>query len=215
MEERLKQRLVGAVVLVSLVVVFVPILFDMPGEVNEETSTIRITEIPERPRDGFGSPVNDTLDAPRTVRLDAEVERERDRNASEGAAGELGASSRVLFGDSTPNASSASTPVARSDPAPARPDDGSDGKQAVEASAAGGWMVQLGSFLKSENALALRKRLQARGYPAFVESGSSAQGKVSRVFVGPMSDREQAKNSATKLRREMELKGIVVPYPGG
>ena len=217
MEERLKQRLVGAVVLVSLAVVFVPILFDIPGEVNEETSTIRITEIPERPRDGFGSPVNDTLDAPRTVRLDAEVERERDRNASEGAAGEPGASSRVLFGDSTSNASSASTPVARSEPAPAvaRPDDGSDRKQAVEASAARGWTVQLGSFLKSENALALRKRLQAGGYPAFVESGTSAQGKVSRVFVGPMSDREQAVNSATKLRREMELKGIVVPYPGG
>ena len=85
----------------------------------------------------------------------------------------------------------------------------------METSAAGGWTVQLGSFLKSENALALRKRLQARGYTAFVESGSSARGNVSRVFVGPMPDREQARSSAAKLRREMELEGIVVPYRGG
>ena len=81
--------------------------------------------------------------------------------------------------------------------------------------AASGWTVQLGSFRKSENALALRKRLQAKGYPAFVKSGSSAQGEVSRVFVGPVPDREQAKSSAAKLRREMALEGIVVRYPGG
>ena len=76
-------------------------------------------------------------------------------------------------------------------------------------------MIQLGSFQKPENALALRKRLQSRGYPAFVKSGSSAQGAVSRVFVGPMSDRRQAKTSATKLQREMALEGIVMRSPGG
>ena len=236
MEERLKQRLVGAVVLVSLAVVFVPILFDMPGEVNEETSTTRITEIPLRPQDRFESPANDTLDAPRTPRLDTEVERERSRNAPEADAGERGTSSKPHVADSTssPSAAPASTQtsgaterpasgtgsepsIARSDPAPAaaKPAGGPEGKQAVKAPAAGGWTVQLGSFLKSENALALRKRLQARGFSAFIESGSTARGEVSRVLVGPMPDREQAKSSAAKLKREMELEGIVVPYPGG
>ena len=85
----------------------------------------------------------------------------------------------------------------------------------MESPAAGGWMIQLGSFRRSENALALHKRLQARGYPAFVETGASTQGALSRVFVGPMPDRKQAKDSAAKLRREMALEGIVVPHPGG
>ena len=85
----------------------------------------------------------------------------------------------------------------------------------MPAPATNGWTVQLGRFAKSENALALHKRLQEKGYPAFVESGSSAQGAVSRVFVGPMPDRRQARDSAAKLRREMALEGIVVPYPGG
>ena len=232
MEERLKQRLVGAIVLVSLAVVFVPILFDAPRELNEEISPAPVAEIPERPRDGFESPAGNTVEAPETPRLDAEMERERNRQASIPAASEAAGpdsastSSVTTVSISLPGASEPPAPASRSDPSPERsspapatgpPDDASGRKQAVEAPAAtsGGWMVQLGSFRKPENALALRKRLQARGYPAFVESGPSAQGAVSRVFVGPIPGHEQAKDSAEKLRREMALEGIVVPYPGG
>ena len=232
MEERLKQRLVGAIVLVSLAVVFVPILFDAPRELNEEISPAPVAEIPERPRDGFESPAGNTVEAPETPRLDAEMERERNRQASIPAASEAAGpdsastSSVTTVSISLPGASEPPAPASRSDPSPERsspapatgpPDDASGRKQAVEAPAAtsGGWMVQLGSFRKPENALALRKRLQAGGYPAFVESGPSAQGAVSRVFVGPIPGHEQAKDSAEKLRREMALEGIVVPYPGG
>lgn len=256
MEERLKQRLVGAIVLVSLAVVFVPVLFDTPHEVSEETSATPISEIPERPPSGFGSSETITLDLPKTPRLDDEMERERNRTASAADAENRRVSSEALAATSavpeatvsvraasedsvsgstsTSSGAAASTKVAgaseqpvsgtrpesstaRSAPAPAarKPDDGSGKTQDLEVSAAGGWTVQLGSFLKSKNALALRKRLQAKGYPAFVESGSSVQGEVSRVFVGPMPDLEQAKKSAVKLRREMALEGIVVPYPGG
>ena len=233
MEERLKQRLVGAVVLVSLAVVFVPILFDMPGEPNGETSADLISGIPERPQVGFGSSASGTLDAPQTPRLDTELDRESSRNASRAGAGERIVSSEVLVSGTTSSAPvpartadasgqpasdvRSETSVARADPAPAKKqaEQGSSSEPAAEASAAGGWTVQLGSFLKSENAATLRKRLQARGYTAFVESGTSARGAVSRVFVGPMPDREQAKASAARLQREMALEGIVVPYRGG
>ena len=236
MEERLKQRLVGAVVLVSLVVVFVPILFDLPPEVNDGTSGTVISEIPERPRDGFGSSMGGELGAPQTPRLDDEVERERSRVPQDPNAEERGvsvtatvdgASSSSTGVVASPAAPGASRPpasgtrsestVAPSAPAPAvkKAQDGSANQPAAATAAAGGWTVQLGSFLKSENALALRKRLQARGYSAFVESGSSSRGQVSRVFVGPIPDREQARSSAAELRREMDLEGIVVPYRGG
>lgn len=236
MEERLKQRLVGAVVLVSLAVVFVPILFDMPGETNGETSADLISGVPERPQVEFGSSAGGTLDAPQTPRLDTELEREGSRNASRAGTGERTVPSEVPVAGTTSSAPGAPAPartadaaeqpapdvrsetsVARADPAPAKKqvEQGAASKPVAEASAAGGWTVQLGSFLKSENALALRKRLRARGYTAFVESGSSARGDVSRVLVGPMPDREQAKASAAKLQREMALEGIVVPYRGG
>ena len=232
MEERLKQRLVGAVVLVSLAVVFVPILFDLPHGVNRETPATTISEIPERPQDQSGSSVSITLDLPQTQRLDAEVERERSVSdtgidgggASSGADAADSASTAPGAVVSAPEPAEPPASATRSDPsqtgsepvsAAGKPPGDSEQKQAMQVPATDGWMVQLGSFQKSENALALRKRLQDRGYSAFVESGSSAQGAVSRVFVGPMPDRRQAKDSAAKLRREMALEGIVVPYPGG
>ena len=234
MEERLKQRLVGAVVLVSLAVVLIPMLLDMPREATEDTSADLISEIPARPPEGFDSSVGGTLDAPRTPRLDAELERERGRDESDAIAGEhpVPSDPSVAGGAPTSNARSESTaatsgePVsgASAPPSAARPastqatgqaDRGSPNGPVAGPGAAGGWSVQLGSFRKSGNALALRKRLQARGYDAFVESGTSAQGDVSRVFVGPMADREQARASAAKLRREMALEGFVVRYPGG
>ena len=236
MEERLKQRLVGAVVLVSLAVVFVPILFDMPHEADGEPPADLISAIPERPQVGFGSSASGTLDAPQTPRLDTELEREHARDPSRAGIGERTVSSEVPVAGTTSSSPGASgsaqaadasgqpaseaqsqASVARPDPATEKkqPDRGSASRPAAEAPAAEGWTVQLGSFRKSENALALRKRLRARGYDAFVETGSSAQGDLSRVLVGPMPDREQAKASAAKLRREMALEGIVVPYRGG
>jgi len=239
MEERLKQRLVGAVVLVSLAVIFVPLLFDMSGEtggeMGGETTADLISGIPERPQVEFEASKRITIDLPSTPRLDTELERELGRNSSRVDTGERTVSSEVSAVGAPSSASGASgsaqvaaasgapaseaasrASVARPDPATVekRPEPGSASKPVAEA-AAGGWTVQLGSFLKSENAIALRKRLRARGYTAFVESGSSARGAVSRVFVGPMPDREQAKASAAKLRREMALEGIVVPYRGG
>ena len=245
MEERLKQRLVGAAVLVSLAVVFVPMLMDVPEETPEDVSVTSITEIPDRPSSRIQPSVVTTLELPETPRLDAEVERERSRQAS-GTATEDGdvradVPARVSIsatpeesGDARPAAStapeapvSASTsvrperseaPAARSSVTAARRLDDASGQQHVPvapATVTEGWIVQLGSFRKAENARALRKRLREKGYPAFVESGTSAGGEVSRVFVGPMLERGQAKDSAAKLRRDMQLEGIVMPYPGG
>ena len=227
MEQRLKQRLVGAIVLVSLAVVFVPILFDSPRELNEGYSTAPIAGIPERPQVEADAPARITIEAPETPRLDAEVEREHGRQGSGTAAAERGASSDAPASSSTSSDAPAAAPGATgpsasssADAAPAAaPPDGASGEKqaAADASeaASGGWLVQLGSFRESENARGLRKSLEAKGYTAFVEAGPSAQGEVFRVFVGPMPRREQAEDSAAKLRSEMALKAIVVSRSGG
>ena len=234
MEERLKHRLVGAAVLASLAVVIVPIALDEPRDVTEGDSSTSISGIPERPQDRLETTVTTTLELPETPRLDAEVERERARQASDTSAGgrrvesdaparvsiaappEAPPAPRVSVSDTSASAASASAADESPATAPVQPSGSSASRQTTEAPAAAGrWTVQLGSFLKAENASALRKRLRDSGYPAFVETGPSARGEVSRVLVGPMPDRAKAKDSAAKLRREMKLEGIVVPYPGG
>ena len=217
MEERLKQRLVGAIVLVSLAVVFVPMLLDTPQKVREGPSR---TPIPERPQNQFESG-SIPLDRPETPRLDTEVEREHKRYASSVDATSRRESTEGAASALARDSAEAPVPVSGSESSSARSGSVSPAREPGEppgkklAAASGGWAVQLGSFLKSKNALALRDRLRAEGYPAFIESGVSAQGTISRVFVGPVPDRGRAKDSAAKLQHEMRLEGIVVPYQGG
>ena len=206
MEERLKERLVGATVLVLLAVVFVPMLLDVPREEREGPPDA----IPERPRGGFTTKTI-RLGEPQTPRLDAEIEREHRRHAQEVADAPRGSAG-------TPATASGSTIRNETSPVTA-PQGPAAAAQESAAEAAGaapdGWAVQLGSFSVPKNALALRDRLRAKGYTAFIESGFTAAGEVSRVFVGPVLDRGRAESSMAKLRREMQLEGIVVRYPGG
>lgn len=234
MEERLKQRLVGALVLVSLAVLFIPMLLDTPHDAFEELST---TPSPERPQHRL-EPETIPLEGTRPPRLDAEVDRERERDASSADAASRGepfeapAPAREPAEAPVPVPAPASTeppappstresaePAPRTESSSARagtdsPARETSGKQPAAVSG-GKWAIQLGSFLQSKNARALRARLHAKGYPAFIESGASEQGEITRVFVGPMSDRERAQDSAEKLRRELQLEGIVVPYQSG
>ena len=241
MEERLKQRLVGAIVLVSLAVVFVPLLLDVPDEAADEE--LSATPIPERPQGHFDSTVIVDLGEPETPRLDAELERERAERASGATAGVRPQPSDGQVPPSTPVSGAAGAPVvatapmheavesaapaapagqtglpsARSEPPAPGPDDATAKKPPAEPIAEVGkqWAVQLGSFRRSGNAIALRKRLRDEGYSAFVRSSPSGRGEVFRVLVGPSTDLQQAKNSAAKLLLEMNLEGFVVPYSGG
>lgn len=205
MEERLKERLVGATVLVLLAVVFVPMLLDVPREEREDPPDA----IPERPRGGFTTKTI-SLGEPQTPRLDAEIEREHRRHAQEVADAPRGSAG-------TPATASDSTIRNETSPAtaPQGPAAAQESAAEVDGAAPDGWAVQLGSFSVPNNALALRDRLRAKGYTAFIESGFTAAGEVSRVFVGPVLDRGRAESSMAKLRREMQLEGIVVRYPGG
>ena len=220
MEERFKERLVGATVLVLLAVVFVPMLLDVPREEREAPPE----PIPERPRGGFTTKTI-TLGEPETPRLDAEIEREHRRHAQEAAAAPRDsagtpatASASATRDETSPAAAPQESAAAAQESAPA-PQESAAAAQESAAEAAGtapgGWAVQLGSFSVPKNALALRDRLRAKGYTAFIESGFTATGAVSRVFVGPELDRGRAEASMAKLRREMQLEGIVVRYPGG
>ena len=215
MEERLKERLVGATVLVLLAVVFVPMLLDVPREKQEGPSA---APIPERPQGGFTTRTI-TLGEPETPRLDAEIEREHRRHAQDAAA----TAPRGSAG--TPATVAASTPRDETSSASGRQESAAAPQEPVAAAqtstteaagaAPGGWAVQLGSFSIPKNARTLRDRLRAKGYTAFIESGFTATGEMSRVFVGPVLDRGRAESSMAELRREMRLEGIVVRYPGG
>ena len=73
--------------------------------------------------------------------------------------------------------------------------------------------MQVGSFSKQANALALRDKLRAKHYPAFVDAVANGGSRVFRVRVGPAVRRENAEELQKRIEKDLKLKGIVVAHP--
>jgi DedD protein len=195
METRVKERLVGAVILVALIVAFVPEILSGPHK-----ST------------GAGSP--DSAEQLRTYTIDLE---ERALPAQDAAPR---SSAPVPQVEVEPPAPAPASPEQSSDannvPAPAAstpepaPVKQARAEPAERDSASGsGWAVQLGSFSNADNAERLARDLRARGYKAFVSPYESGGQKRSRVRVGPEQDRARAEQLAQRLRREGRQAAVV------
>lgn len=72
-----------------------------------------------------------------------------------------------------------------------------------------GWVVQLGSFKKKENALRLVNQLRAEGYHAFFNSNHDT---LTRVFIGPEFKKSDASLLADQVNKKIHLQGIIVNY---
>lgn len=111
-------------------------------------------------------------------------------------------------------------PIAHSESPPDEQADGdsvnihTESFEGLKASARG-WAVQLGAFGTARNALALRERLKARGYKAFVETSEQDGKQVTRVLVGPTRGKTEAEVELQKLRAATSLSGILVRFPRG
>ncbi|MDJ0861215.1 MAG: SPOR domain-containing protein [Gammaproteobacteria bacterium] len=191
MDEKLKQRLVGAAVLVSLLVIIAPMILDQPPEPMEDW---RSAAVPPRPEHVFRTdfvPVSEaeitTMADPAALGSEQAVNSSAQRGAGSPPSASRGAKERASDGTVKPSTDRA----------------------------LGAWAVQLGSFSNSANALALRDRLRAKGFPAFIEDVRVDQRRVQRVYVGPELLRAKAAESLRQLQKETDLKGLVVRYPAG
>ena len=196
MNYQLKQRLVGAAVLVLLAVIVIPMVLDQP---ITPAPQIRRSPIPPKPEGEFSSRII-PLDPPETPLVEAQRAKkvpiepaETDADDSAGTAPSP-ADGAQFQGAAAPS---------ESQPAAAA------GQSELTA-----WAVQLGSFSSAQNAVALRDRLRKKGYTAFVEKGRAHGSEITRVFVGPELARDQADKIVKKLYAETRLKGMVVRYPG-
>ncbi len=199
MNEHVKQRLVGAVVLVSLAVIFIPMLLDS-GE--QGGMPLFGSNIPKKPDYQF-EPLDIPLDPVKPIEANEPLLVEKAEPAPPKV--------KPLSPTAKPApAAQPAPPKAKTEPlvvkaeTPAEP-----AKPAAEANA---WVVQVGSFSNSANALKLRDKLRARGFTAFVEKLEGGEGLVYRVRVGPELKRELADTLRDKLQQEMKLKGIVMGY---
>ena len=198
-----KQRVVGAIVLVSLAVIFLPLL--LPGK-GDFSVSMDESNIPPPPDYRF-PPMTEAPEAPpapgqMTVPLGLPAS---DAPSEESPAKETPAPAEAP--------AQAETPMPAESQAAAPQKELPVAKNLPSAQDVSGWVVQLGSFSSQKNALALRDKLRAKGYATFVEPVQSNGSTVYRVRIGPELSQEAADKLRQKLLQEMKMQGLVQKYP--
>lgn len=192
MEQPLKQRLVGAVVLVSLAVIFIPIILEGP----DEEPLSRDHTIPEPPEVDYRAEMELSLPA-------AQPEPEAAPVAVPATPEPEPVPPIQPMQREQPESVAVVAP-ARSEPAPAT-------KAAPAAPAfAAGWYAQVGSFSQPANADGLRERVSQAGFSAHLQESATGKGTAYRVLVGPEPSREQAEKLLARLDKALKIWGIVI-----
>ena len=75
-----------------------------------------------------------------------------------------------------------------------------------------GWSIRLGSFAKEENASNLIERLQASDYKAYTRKFSNSSGELISVLVGPWIDKNVAEEYLVELEDQFKLAADIVSY---
>ena len=192
MERALKERIIGAVVLVIFVVLVVPIFLDGPPREGEIVSQ-RIL-LPGQEGQDIKTVV---LERGRSEPIPVATSTERSADAS----------------NTRPEPQPVIGPVsAKVDDAPQTSSQRQTELPKPAASTTGMWAVQLGSFSNKKNAEKLAADLRKQGYAAFLSQLQTSSGRLHRVRIGPQKDRQSAEAMAARLLKAGH-KGQVLPHP--
>lgn len=188
MEPALKQRLIGALVLIALAVIFLPMLIKGPAP-ESGASDVPLT-LPDQPQGGQAETREVPLVTPGDAPQDGMVGMERPRPEPDAApAGD---------GQTLPTVDTA---AARQGMQPA-------------ATAGGDYAVSFGSYASASDADRVIAALQAARLPGYQETAAGANGRtVYRVRIGPFAtqaDAEAARLNSTKVRNDINAKVVVL-----
>ncbi|MEE3157018.1 MAG: SPOR domain-containing protein [Pseudomonadota bacterium] len=191
MDERLKQRIIGAVVLIVAAVVFLPML--LSGQ--DETVQVEV-EVPEAPlldREPIAPVEPAELPPAPTVAAMPET---------------LEPAPAPVEPVATPEPAPVVEPAPEPETVTAAPEPAPEPAPA----ATGDWVIQLGSFSSAANAEGLSQTLRTQGYNAYTHAVTVQGNAITRVYVGPLASREAANRLRDELERKRGNKGLVVAY---
>ncbi len=189
LEQGLKQRIVGAVVLLGLAVIFLPMLLSRQDDVRE----VRV-EVPPMPK-----PVVLPDMAPEPVQELPSVQGSQAEYVDQPVLDEVPEPKTATESINTPEPATVVKPAEPAQ-APAAPLDNNG--------LSDGWSVQLASLSNKASADALVADLRSKGYNGY----SRTHGQMQRVFVGPVIDKAEAAKLRDQLQKQRGLNGFVVRF---
>jgi len=207
LDKAYKQRMVGALVLVALAVIFLPMLFSRQDE--QRQVTVQAPSAPQAPAVAQVQVEPVVVPEPQAlpqepVPSDDEIADQQPPSMPIKPAAPVAAAAKPVAPAPAPVAKPApAQPIAA---APAKPDTTQSRVDANGLSVS--WSVQLASLSSRESAESLQKDLRSQGYNAYIRA---SDGK-NRVFVGPLIERAEADRLRDLLDRQKKLKGFVVRF---
>jgi len=206
-----KQRMVGALVLVALAVIFLPMLFSRQDEQRQV-----VVDVPAAPQASAVPQVQvEPVVVPEPQVLPEEEPVPTDDEVAAQQAPSMPVQPSVPVVKPTPAPAAAAKPVTpAAAPKPVAPQPAAPGKPDVGQSRIDpnglpiSWSIQVASLGNRDGADALQKKLRSQGYNAYIRS---ADGK-NRVFIGPLIERAEADRLRDLLDRQQNLKGFVTRF---
>ena len=195
-----KQRMVGALVLVALAVIFLPMLFSREDEQRQiQVDAPAAPQMPVMPEVKV-EPV--PVPEPQAIAQEP-APPEQEAVVQQPSAPVVPPVVKPVVAAPKPPAVTPAQAVAQ---APAKLD--TTQKRLDPNGLPISWSVQLVSLSNRASADSLQKTLRNQGYNAYVRSS----GGMNRVFVGPLLERAEADRLRDLLGKQQNLKGFVVRF---
>jgi len=207
-----RHRIVGAVILVALAVIFLPMLLSdrspetgdggvVPGGSAPETRIV-VTPVPP--------PGDKAASIPKLAV--SEKAPEKSGTATKTVIVPVEPATQLPPSASAPSLPDSPPPEVKSAPQPKAAAETKSVKAVAAKPTAPvekGWLVQVGAFSQLENARRLHDKLSQKGYTALLDPPNPEKGKTVRVEVGPYKDAAAAKAAQARIQSEFGIKGVV------
>lgn len=210
MASKFQNRLVGAVVLVAVGVIFLPTLFDGDKKYNED----QFASIPLVPKPGDEQDIESIAPIEQTT---------TPSTPSEGAS-EAMISEAVTWVEqpqvSTPEVSepqvAPSTPVVEPpkvvNPPVEPPTTSPPAVPETTAPKGEAWVVQLGALKNAAKVEEIIAKMHLSGYPVYTVPARPVSGKVTRIYIGPNASKAELQAMLPRLKELTGLQGEVRAY---
>ena len=211
LDKAYKQRMVGALVLVALAVIFLPMLFSRQDEQRQVTveapAAPQAPSVPQVQVEPVVVPEQQALPQ-EPVPSDDDIAQQEEPSTPVVPAAPVATApaAKPIVQPPAPANKPTTAPSQPITAAPGKPDTTQSRIDANGLSVS--WSVQLASLSSRASAENLQKNLRSQGYNAYIRT---ADGK-NRVFVGPLIERAEADRLRDLLNRQQNLKGFVVRF---
>ena len=192
MDDGLKQRIIGAFVLLAIAVIFVSVFFD-----RERIEPVdRTTLIPPAP-------------SIEPVVIDRPVPQDNDIEPAKSVEEMF-----VPVVEATPVPAS---PVPVEEPAPKEKppvavQDSEPHTTMTDKGVPQGWVLQIASYQSAERAIKMRDELIKDGYKAYLREVRANGGRMSRVYVGPKLDRDKLEKEKAELDKKYNIETLLLKF---